>query len=319
MAALLMAMPATANESYQQIKSNIESGKIDLALERIKREIKHNPDDYRAWFLMGVAYTRGQQFHQAMESFQRVIEIHPMLAEPHNNLAVIYNALGDYRAAARELEASLKKKPGDAVTEENLAELHLKLALEHYRRALKRAPNPALEQRYMRLLKVRDPRISPDLSEKRVLAAIPEAEKKSVQESVHVAKAGKDQLMEVHSPVSNKAAERVREAVEVWRQAWSDRDLGTYFQMYATDFQPPERFASIQLWKQYKKRVIGSQSHIDIELSDLKITVDSSEKRASIIFFQKFRSNSYNGDDAKRLEMKMYSGEWKIVSEDSVL
>ena len=295
-AALLIALPATADEPYHQAKANIENGRIDLALEQLKRAVKREANDYQAWFLLGVAYTRGQQFHQAMESFRRVIEINPQLAEPHNNLAVIYNALGDYRAAVDELEASLLKKPDYAVAEENLADLYVKLALENYRSALEKAPHPTLEQRYMRLLKVRDPRISPDLTEKSVLVAIP-----TVVAKVKIA-----------------PKEQIRAAVEMWRKAWSERDLGAYFLMYASDFQVPKPFASIELWKQYKQRVIGSKSYIQIELSDMKIAIDSSGKRASIDFFQKFRSNSYNGDDSKRLEMKLYNSEWKIVGEDSV-
>ncbi len=81
----------------------------------------------------------------------------------------------------------------------------------------------------------------------------------------------------------------------------------------------PERFASVDLWKQYKQRVIGSKSYLHVELTDLKITIDLSGERVSIIFFQKFRSNSYNGDDFKRLKMKLYNSEWKIVSKVSVL
>jgi tetratricopeptide (TPR) repeat protein len=308
--ATLAAFPAMADEAYQQAKVNIESGHIDLAIEQLKRAVKREANDYEAWFLLGVAYTRGQQFHQAMESFRRVVEINPRLAEPHYNLAVIYNELGDYRAAINELERSLIKKPGDVVAEENLADLYVKLALENYRSALNRVPNQALEERYMRLLKVRDPQVSPDLAEKRVLAAIP----------VVVTKAKKERETAVQPPVAKKAREeKIREAVEVWRRAWSEQDLELYFSMYAPDFQVPERFVSIDLWKQYKQRVIGSKSYLHVELSDLKITVDLSGKRASIDFFQKFRSNSYNGDDFKRLEMKLYNSEWKIVSEVSVL
>lgn len=308
--AALAAFPAMAEEPYHQVKASIESGHIDLAIEQLKRAVKREANDYQAWFLLGVAYTRGQQFHQAMESFRRVVEINPQLAEPHYNLAVIYNELGDYRAAINELEKSLVKKPGDAVAEENLADLYVKLALENYRSALNRAPNQALEERYMRLLKVRDPQVSPDLTEKRVLAAIP----------VVVTKAKKEREAVVHPPAAKKTREeKVRDAVEVWRRAWSKQDLELYFSMYAPDFQMPERFVSIDLWKQYKRRVIGSKSYLHVELSDVKITVDLSGKRASIDFFQKFRSNSYNGDDFKRLEMKLYNSEWKIVSEVSVL
>ncbi|NOR72346.1 MAG: tetratricopeptide repeat protein, partial [Mariprofundaceae bacterium] len=259
-------------------------------------------------------------FHQAMESFRRVVEINPQLAEPHYNLAVIYNELGDYRAAINELERSLIKKPGDAIAEENLADLHLKLALENYRSALNRVPNQLLEERYMRLLKVRDPQVSPDLAERRMLAAIPAVKAEPLKEEIVVAKAKREQETAVHPPVAKKVVEEtIREAVEVWRKAWSEQNLDLYFSMYASDFQMPERFASIDLWKQYKQRVVSSKSYLHVELSDLKITVDLSEKRASIDFFQKFRSNSYNGDDFKRLEMKLYNSEWKIVSEVSVL
>ncbi len=316
----LIALPSAADEAYHQAKSNIESGHIDLALEQLKRAVQRDTNDYQAWFLLGVAYTRGQQFHQAMESFQRVIEINPKLAEPHYNLAVIYNELGDYRAAVNELERSLIKKPGDVIAEENLADLYLKLALENYRSALNKAPSQALEERYMRLLKVRDPRSLSDLTEKRVLAATSVVETGLIKERAVVTKAKNSQATAVQVPVAKKAVEeKIQEAVEVWRKAWSEQDLNLYFSMYAPDFQVPERFASIDLWKQYKQRVIVSKSYLHVELNDLKITVDLSGKRASIDFFQKFRSNSYNGDDFKRLEMKLYNSEWKIVSEVSVL
>jgi len=316
---ILIALPSTADEAYHQAKSNIESGHIDLALEQLKRAVKREADNYQAWFLLGVAYTRGQQFHQAMESFRRVIEINPKLAEPHYNLAVIYNELGDYRAAVNELERSLIKKPGDVVAEENLADLHLKLALENYRSALNRAPNQALEERYMRLLKVRDPQRLPGLTEK-PLVAIPVAERELIKEEGVVTRAKNTQATADQLPVAKKVVkEKVQEAVEVWRNAWSEQDVDLYFSMYAPDFQVPERFASVGLWKQYKRQTIASKSYLHVELSDLKITVDLSGKRASIGFFQKFRSNSYNGDDFKRLEMKLYNNEWKIVSEVSVL
>ncbi|MDT8375434.1 MAG: tetratricopeptide repeat protein [Mariprofundaceae bacterium] len=317
--ATLVALPATADEVYHQARSDIGSGRIDLALEQLKQAVKQESDDYQAWFLLGVAYTRGQQFHQAMESFRQVIRINPQLAEPHYNLAVIYNELGDYRAAASELERSLVKKPGDVTAEENLADLYVKLALENYRSVLKKAPGQALEQRYIRLLKVRDPQISTDLAEARVLAAIPAAETKRIKEKMVASDTKERQPAAVQAPVTKKTVEeRVQEAVEMWRKAWSEQDLTRYFSMYGPDFQLPESFSSIELWKRHKQRVIGSKSYIHVELSDLKITIDSSGKRASIDFFQKFRSNSYNSDDLKRLEMKLYNSEWKIVREGSV-
>ena len=313
---LLSTTPLAANEAYQQVKQNIESGRIDLALEQLRREVKRQSDSYQAWFLLGVAYTRSQQFHQAMESFRRVIKINPKLAEPHNNLAVIYNELGDYRAAVDELETSLVKKPGDPVAEENLADLYLKLALERYRSSLKRAPNPEVEQRYMRLLKVRDPQSS---SEEHIVVTIPVVKTEPVKKEVAVVQTEVVAEAEVPVVVDQIDVEtELRKAVEAWRSAWSRRDLSGYFLMYANDFKVPKRFASRELWRQYKRQVIDLKSYIQVELTDLKIVVDPSGERATIDFFQKFRSNSYNGDSSKRLVMKLHNNEWKIVSEDSV-
>lgn len=315
----LVVPPISAEESYQQVKSYIESDRVDLAVAELNREVANNPDDYRAWFLLGVAYTRVKEFHQAMESFRRVIEINPKLAEPHNNLAVIYNELEDYRAAVSQLEISLVKKPGDTVATEGLADLYVKLALENYQRALAKTANPALKQRYVRLLKVRDPRAGSALSENRSLSPLSEVKAKPAIEKPVIASVKKIAGKRAQVLVDREALEKsLREAIEMWRKAWSERNLEAYFLMYADNFEVPSRFASVELWKQYKQRVIASKSFIRVELSDLKIVIDPSGKRAIVDFFQKFRSNSYNGDGPKRLEMILHNNEWKIAREDSV-
>ena len=176
----LFSSTAIAVGIYDGVKSDIQAGRTKIALESLQGIIKQQPDAYQAWFLIGVAHARQQQFHQAIEAFRHVIDLNPLLAEPHNNLAVIYNELGDVRAAINELEQSLKKRPDYAIVEENIADLYVKLALQNYRNALEKEPSEALEKRYMRLLQVRNPTAVsdhfPDLSERaaKVASLIPE-------------------------------------------------------------------------------------------------------------------------------------------------
>ena len=127
----LWIMPAWAdNENgLEQAKQAMQAGHYAQALKTLESLVKQEPNNYEAWFLFGVAQVHEQQDHQAIEAFKHVIELRPNLAEPHNNLAAVYNNLGDTQAAIRELETALKKRPNYAVAEENLADLHIKLAL----------------------------------------------------------------------------------------------------------------------------------------------------------------------------------------------
>ncbi|HKI60619.1 MAG TPA: hypothetical protein VKA23_06245, partial [Mariprofundaceae bacterium] len=266
------------------------------------------------------------QYHQAIEAFRHVIDLNPKLAEPHDNLAVIYNELGDVPAAVRELEQSLVKRPDNPVAEENLADLYVKMALKRYRSALEKESTPQLEKRYMRLLKVRDPDVTASQKGEQSIVSMPvgiagNQSGGDVVVDVAAKQSTKDEA--ITTPVETEQSiasleSQLLDALEAWRTAWSARSLADYFAAYAEDFQVPDRFKSRQEWQAYKRRVISSKTFIEIEISDVKVELEQSGKRARINFFQKFRSNSYNGDDSKVLEMRLDDGTWKIVREDSV-
>ncbi|MDX8404353.1 MAG: tetratricopeptide repeat protein, partial [Mariprofundaceae bacterium] len=241
----LLSSVAMAADIYDGSKSDIQAGRTEIALGALQEIIKQQPDAYQAWFLIGVAHAGEQQFHQAIEAFRHVIELNPLLAEPHNNLAVIYNELGDVRAAVNELEQSLKKRPDYAIVEENIADLYVKLALQNYRNALEKEPREGLEKRYMRLLQVRDPTALSGLSETTVTLPSPVPKQEVVNREVeHVAdqsaaiKPEQIEALPKELPVmdlkvglsSTEADESVQikniekeilEAVEMWRVAWS--------------------------------------------------------------------------------------------------
>ncbi len=339
-----------AKSANDQAKEALNLGRVAAAAEILNKQVQTKPDDYQAWFLLGVAQARGQHFHQAIEAFRRVIELRDDLAEPHNNLAVIYNELGDIKAAVHELEQSLQKHPGYAVAEENIADLYIKLALQYYKKALVKNDNPALSQRYARLLQVRDSRAkasathavaqasvakkvvktmskptSHEVLDKKVtavdaVAVTKEMGKAVVKVSDHpLPKQVNEEVADNHAVVdTHHPKEDVLADLEAWRLAWQTQDLNAYFSAYASDYVPTGRYASLSAWKAYKKRVIGNKTYIKVDLSNIKVELSEDGNVARIRFKQTFHSNSYNGDDVKVLKFEKRQEGWKIVREASI-
>ncbi len=337
-----------AESVNDQAKQALSLGRMDAASDLLNKQVQSEPRDYQAWFLLGVAEARGKHFHQAIEAFRRVIELRDDLAEPHNNLAVIYNELGDVKAAVSELEQSLQKHPGYAIAEENIADLYIKLALQYYKKALLKNDNPALTQRYARLLQVRDTR-----SAKKAGTHVAQAEKTQETTEMVTTHAALDEkvvskIVPVKEPSGgvpktpqSTSPEQLAEgnasnvdavtgmnkpnevgvvlaSVEAWRIAWQAQDLVAYFSAYAGDYVPTGKYASLAVWKTYKKRVIGSKSYIKVDLSDIKVELSEDKNVARVRFNQAFRSNSYNGDDIKVLKLEKRQKGWKIVREASI-
>ena len=311
-----------------QARQALNAGRSKSAVALLRQHIQIQPRDYQAWFLLGVAQARLEHFHPAIEAFRRVIELRPDLAEPHNNLAVIYNKLGDAKAAVSELERSLKKQPS-AIVEENLADLHVKLALQFYKKALEQDENPELMQRYTRLLQVRDPsmRVKQDMMiqmkminnhQKNMSVVSPEKKKISVNtESI-----GDKMLKKVKGVIAvdkgKQASEAaVLQAVEAWRYAWQAQNLDAYFKAYDAHYVPSANYANLEAWKRYKRRVIGKKAYIKLTLNDIKVLILHDGNKAKVKFKQSFRSNSYNSDTMKLLEMEKRGNLWKIVREVS--
>jgi len=325
-----------ADDLSQKARVALAAGHVNEATNLLHQQVKENPRDYQAWFLLGVSQAKIQRYQPAIESFRRVIELRPDLAEPHNNLAVIYNELGDVPAAVTELEASLKKHPGYLIAQENIADLYIKMALSYYKKALEKTDDKSLQERYARLLQVRDPSQSAQTpTSSTVMAknnpvktpvnhapiavatrmqkpAMPTVESTSIGNIPFSQPTG----VQVQPMMTNVNA--VKSAVETWRKAWASQDLPTYFAAYAKNYIVPARFKNVSSWKAYKTRVIGNKKFITITLTNMEVALTNDQSHAQVTFKQTFRSNSYHGDDNKRLTFKKIMGDWKIINEETL-
>jgi len=257
----------------------------------LQTTVDNNPDDFDTWFQLGVLQARKQLFKNAIYSFQQVVRLQPNLAEPHNNLAVLYNESGDLKAAVQELETSLRLNPAYTTAYENIADLYVKLAANAYKKALQQEDKDETRQRYMRLLHVRDGLTETGLSVK-------QPDKKIVPTE------------------QRQSASAVLAAVEAWRKAWSEQNLQGYFTAYADDYNPGSQYTSLDAWKQYKQRVIGKKRYIRVRLEQIA-THNEAGGAIRVTFLQHFRSDSFNQDEKKVLLMTFTPDGWKITREAS--
>ncbi|OIO71912.1 MAG: hypothetical protein CO186_10150 [Zetaproteobacteria bacterium CG_4_9_14_3_um_filter_49_83] len=298
------AMLAQA-EPVEMANSLLDAGKVNEAVILLKQETGKNPGDFQRWFLLGVAQAKKQAYEQAIVAFKKVIELRPDLAEPHNNLAVIYNEQGNVQAAVSELEASLKIRPDYPMAEENIADMYVKMALDHYQKALAtKSDDKKLAGRYALLQKIHETP-APDVESAGDSGSAVESASTDVQSN----------KVQPHEDRSQLRA-AVLNALEGWRSAWASRDADAYFAYYAENFHPAGKYSTIPAWKAYKRRVITNKKFIEVALSDTKLIFDH-DHFVTVQFRQSFRSDSFSSEDNKALVWQRQGNEWKIISEGS--
>jgi len=132
----------------------IAQGKhVDAVLE-LEEWTRKYPRDFKAQFLLGKEYARSNRFDKAIETFQLVSGLRPELPEPHANLAAIFNVLGRLESAVRELNLYLERDPDASIAHVNLADLYVKLALQHYKKVLEQHKNLVLQAKFNSLKQI---------------------------------------------------------------------------------------------------------------------------------------------------------------------
>lgn len=105
------------------------------AVERAQRQLAQRPRDATARFALGVALAEAGRDADAMAIYRGLIEDHPELPEPYNNLAVLQARAGDTDAARASLEAAVRARPDHAIAQENLGDIYVTLAARAWQRA----------------------------------------------------------------------------------------------------------------------------------------------------------------------------------------
>jgi Flp pilus assembly protein TadD len=136
---------------HNDVRKLLRQAKHSQALVIVNKSLAQNPRDPQMRFWQGFLYEQLGQPEMAQQVYLDLTREYPELAEPFNNLGVLYAAKGDYANAKGALESALRANPSYAVAHENMGDLLVNMARQSYERSLtiepkQRAPLQKIEQ-----------------------------------------------------------------------------------------------------------------------------------------------------------------------------
>lgn len=151
--AIGLAIAATASaDAYDDAYKLLREGKAGEALALADAAIAGQPRDARMRFLKGVVLSDQGRSAEAEAVFVALTVDFPELADPYNNLAVLYASAGRLNEALAALQAALRNDPRHVAARENLGDVYLALAIEAWSAALSGRPaDEAALQRKLRM------------------------------------------------------------------------------------------------------------------------------------------------------------------------
>jgi len=154
---LLAALPAAAQSDSSLLRireagAALVRGNVGQAITLYSEALEEKtlPNDRRATILndRGVAYSRNQQHREALEDFNKAIQLYPEYAAAYNNRGNLLLALGALREAVKDFDRALVLAPGYAAAMSNRAGAYMKLgqidrAIGDYSKAVALTPRSA--------------------------------------------------------------------------------------------------------------------------------------------------------------------------------
>ena len=121
-----------AEALFESAVAQRKAGQLDAALIDAEAGILVSPRDLPLRFLRGIILTQSKRTDAAVIAFEELTQEFPELAEPHNNLAVLYAGKGEFNKARAALERALNIFPDYVVARENLGDVYVGMAREAY-------------------------------------------------------------------------------------------------------------------------------------------------------------------------------------------
>lgn len=119
-------------DAIDSIRTLLDTERTSEALQVAEKALRQFPGNVQMRFLYGVALSDSGETDQAIQVFSELTQSHPELAEPYNNLAVLYASSGNLEGARNALEEAIVAVPDYSLAAENLGDLYIRLAVQAY-------------------------------------------------------------------------------------------------------------------------------------------------------------------------------------------
>jgi len=133
-------MPTVISTPHNDVRKLLRQAKYPQALLLVNKQLATNPRDPQMRFWQGFIFEQLGQPDMALQVYLGLTQEYPELAEPFNNLGVLYAAKGDYPNAKASLDAALRANPNYAAAHENMGDLLVNMARQSYERSLTAEP-----------------------------------------------------------------------------------------------------------------------------------------------------------------------------------
>ena len=326
------AQAAAPSPEALEIQRLIKSGQSTQALKLIDDALARNPKDAAMRFRRGVTLSMLDRKAEALQVFQKLVEDHPEMPAPYNNLAVLYGSQGDYDKARAALVAAIRTNPQYATAYQNLGDVYAQLASQAYSKALQLDKSDTTVPPKLVLLRelIANPSSAAAASPApvTVAAATPAPAPVVAPKPAPVPPAPAPAPVPVAKPApvpvpppaptpapavaSADAVSDVSAAVHAWAASWSRRDMAGYLGAYTPDFATSGK--SHKAWEEDRKARIVPRKRISVEISDLRVSVNGDKAEAH--FKQTYESDTLSTSGHKTLDLvRSPSGKWLIRQE----
>ena len=97
-----------------------KDGFVEAQIKRCRAHLQRNPEDCETWCALGAAYGKLRRFEDALECFDKAMQIAPDNPDVLSGLAVTYGFLGRVDDKIAVLQAVVELRPTDALAHANL-------------------------------------------------------------------------------------------------------------------------------------------------------------------------------------------------------
>jgi hypothetical protein len=127
---------------------------------------------------------------------------------------------------------------------------------------------------------------------------------------------GMQQVEEFTSGISEGLRGEVESLVRDWASSWSQQDLQTYFAHYSESYRP-ELGRSQDEWRRLRKSRLTRPQWIRVQVDDLEVR-QLEDNFIQVRLRQTYRSNVYQDQIHKSLNLIRENGQWRIFKERSL-
>jgi hypothetical protein len=120
-----------------------------------------------------------------------------------------------------------------------------------------------------------------------------------------------DQITSHSEAVKNE----LRETIDLWGAAWSDRNVPQYLSNYSESFRIPGNLSRRE-WERLRRSRLNRPRYISVDVGYEKFEFVETNV-IDVYFEQSYRSNTFSDVTNKVLRLRKEDHAWKILSEDS--